>query len=197
MRSVEDWNYYHDARVQAQLRGGSLWAKISRVGRGARGIEVSLRQLWREVDDIEGFCAVVGVPVPEFFRDDVRRSYAEVRALEGAWLDTLDLRPVILPMRYEVCGLCRGRGETVNPSIDANGLTAEDFEDLDFREDYCSGAYNIPCAECHGLRVVPVVDYDYRSSDGVEARLVRYVVEYEKERARSAREEARALAMGY
>jgi hypothetical protein len=54
-----------------------------------------------------------------------------------------------------VCPVCEGEGKTVNPNIDCNGLTREDFdEDPDFREDYMSGVYDITCAACHGNRVV-------------------------------------------
>jgi hypothetical protein len=66
-----------------------------------------------------------------------------------------------LPARYEVCGRCEGRGSHVNPAVDGNGLTSEDFDaDPDFFEDYMSGAYDVPCECCHGLRVVPRPDYD-------------------------------------
>jgi len=64
-----------------------------------------------------------------------------------------------LPAKYEVCDRCRGKGTHVNPNIDGNGLTAEDFaEDPDFKEDYFSGVYDVTCQECEGLRVVPVLD---------------------------------------
>jgi hypothetical protein len=54
-----------------------------------------------------------------------------------------------------ICPVCEGEGKTVNPNIDANGLTAEDFnEDPDFREDYMSGVYDITCAACGGQRVI-------------------------------------------
>jgi hypothetical protein len=56
---------------------------------------------------------------------------------------------------WMLCPVCNGEGTTVNPNIDANGLTADDFlEDPDFREDYMSGVYDITCAACNGLRVV-------------------------------------------
>jgi len=56
---------------------------------------------------------------------------------------------------YEVCPVCRGKGTTVNPSIDAHGLTREDFaEDPDFAEMYWSGGFDQPCRACDGLRVV-------------------------------------------
>ena len=73
--------------------------------------------------------------------------------------DEEDERTVRLPVEYEVCGTCRGKGTHVNPAIDSNGLTSEDFaDDPDFREEYFSGAYDQECNECHGEKVVPVVD---------------------------------------
>jgi len=54
-----------------------------------------------------------------------------------------------------VCPVCNGEGKTVNPNIDCNGLTREDFDDdPDFREDYMSGMYDITCQACRGLRVI-------------------------------------------
>jgi hypothetical protein len=68
-------------------------------------------------------------------------------------------RDVEVPIKFEVCPTCNGKGTHVNPSIDSNGLTAEDFaEDPDFREDYFSGRYDQTCNECHGERVVPEID---------------------------------------
>lgn len=47
--------------------------------------------------------------------------------------------------------MCEGEGTTVNPNIDAHGLTAEDFrEDPDFAENYFSGTYDVPCRACGG-----------------------------------------------
>ena len=66
-----------------------------------------------------------------------------------------------LPTIKEVCPTCRGNGVHVNPSIDSHGLSAEDFaSDPDFSQDYFSGTYNQTCNECHGLRVIDVVDVD-------------------------------------
>lgn len=57
--------------------------------------------------------------------------------------------------KYQVCPVCEGEGKTVNPSIDAHGLTAEDFrEDPDFANDYKNGMYDMTCAACNGQRVV-------------------------------------------
>lgn len=74
-----------------------------------------------------------------------------------------------LPAKFEVCGTCRGSGTHVNPSIDGNGLTREDFdEDPDFRDAYFDGVYDVTCQTCGGQRVVPVVDEE-RADKGLLA----------------------------
>lgn len=66
---------------------------------------------------------------------------------------------ISLPAKFEVCGTCRGKGTRVNPSIDGNGITAEQFaEDPDFAESYLRGDYDIQCSGCKGERVIAVVD---------------------------------------
>ena len=63
------------------------------------------------------------------------------------------------PAKFEVCGTCDGRGTHVNPSIDAGGITQQEFDDdPQFRADYFGGAYDVKCAECHGQRVKPEID---------------------------------------
>ena len=60
-------------------------------------------------------------------------------------------------VRFEVCPVCDGRGKHVNPSIDAHGLSREDFdEDPDFAESYFRGDYDTRCNLCGGEKVVPV-----------------------------------------
>lgn len=65
-----------------------------------------------------------------------------------------------LPAKFEVCSRCDGKGTHVNPAIDGNGLTHEDFDEAgdDFREDYLAGAYDVSCELCKGKRVVAVFD---------------------------------------
>lgn len=66
---------------------------------------------------------------------------------EGTWVR----------VRFEVCPACHGRGKYVNPSIDAHGLTREDFDnDPDFEESYWRGDYDVVCKLCDGRNVVPV-----------------------------------------
>jgi hypothetical protein len=98
-----------------------------------------------------------------------------------------------IPATFAVCGTCDGKGSHVNPSIDAHGITPDEFaEDPDFAESYFRGDYDQPCNECHGLRVVPVVD-DSRATpeqvalaeDRIESRY-QYDAEVEAERRMGA-----------
>lgn len=68
---------------------------------------------------------------------------------------------VSLPTSWEICPTCNGDGKHVNPDIDSNGLTREDFDqDPDFAESYFSGMYDVTCYECRGRSSVRVVDTD-------------------------------------
>ena len=59
------------------------------------------------------------------------------------------------PAEYQVCPDCNGKGKYVNPSIDRQGLTSEDFaEDPDFLHDYMSGVFDITCRSCNGRNVI-------------------------------------------
>lgn len=59
--------------------------------------------------------------------------------------------------KFEVCPTCNGKGSHVNPSVDADGITAEDMYDMDM-EAYMDGDYDVECYGCFGKRVVPVQD---------------------------------------
>lgn len=60
-----------------------------------------------------------------------------------------------LPHRAVVCSRCGGEGTHVNPNIDGNGISPEEFEaDPEFQENYFSGVYDVPCHKCGGNRVV-------------------------------------------
>lgn len=86
------------------------------------------------------------------------------RARMVGYLDEVDTgkdeyESVAVKLRFEVCPTCDGRGSHVNPSIDCNGLSREDFaEDPDFAEDYFSGMYDVPCYQCGGENVALAVD---------------------------------------
>jgi len=75
-------------------------------------------------------------------------------------------KSLTLPARMEVCDLCGGTGSHTNPSIDAGGLSREDFdEDPDFEEEYFSGRYDVPCKQCGSKNVIPVVNEDVLSKE--------------------------------
>lgn len=83
---------------------------------------------------------------------------------------------VQLPTKWAVCDLCNGEGKHVNPSIDAGGLTNEDFyDDPDFLIDYQSGVYDIPCNHCHGRTTIRVVDED--AADPEDLKIYREQIE--------------------
>lgn len=63
--------------------------------------------------------------------------------------------------KFIVCPRCRGEGNVVNPEVDGNGITAEEFdEDPDFRENYFSGVYDVLCPMCRGKRVTTRAEYN-------------------------------------
>jgi RecJ-like exonuclease len=87
---------------------------------------------------------------------DEKRQVATITIID---CDTDSEEDFTVPVKMEVCPTCEGRGKHTNPSIDAGGLSREDFEeDPDFREEYMNGMYDVTCYECNGKRVVPVID---------------------------------------
>lgn len=99
-----------------------------------------------------------------------RNYYNDIRitCVEDMWWDRIDERRMMarlsddgeggsriwVPIKFAVCHVCRGKGSVVNPSIDCNGITADEYDD-DFRDDYFGGAYDIACPFCFGTRVEP------------------------------------------
>ena len=99
---------------------------------------------------------------------------------------------VTVALKYEVCPTCEGKGKHVNPSIDCDGLTAEDFaEDPDFREEYMSGRYDVTCYGCKGKRVVLELD-----RDNIAAELLARIDSMVEDRAHYERESAAERRMG-
>lgn len=98
------------------------------------------------------------------------------------------------PAKFEVCGTCHGAGKRVDPRIDGNGLSTEDFdEDPDFRESYFAGHYDVTCDECQGQRVVPTIDED-RLTPRMRTRLA-LVEKQQEQEARFEREWAAEARM--
>lgn len=96
-------------------------------------------------------------------------------------------------LKFEVCDTCEGKGVYVNPSIDAHGLTRDDFDaDPDFEEDYVNHRFDVPCAICRGERLVPVIDEEANPKE-----LVALVQAREQDAWDDARQETREREMGY
>jgi len=105
--------------------------------------------------DRRDYTAMTGPSLDGFDSFDEGRMVL-VKEIENDAGETLTVE---LPAHREVCPLCQGKGSHVNPAIDAHGITSDEFdEDPEFRESYLRGVYDVPCYECDGKRVVPVVD---------------------------------------
>ena len=112
---------------------------------------------------------------------DDKSMTATVRYHDEAGDETVKTVPII----FEVCPTCDGKGTHVNPSIDANGLSAEDFaDDPDFAETSQRGLYDVACYGCNGRRVEPTcMDEQVQQWIAVEAQTTAlYNAEVEAER---------------
>ena len=109
-------------------------------------------------------------------------------------LENEDGVEVEIPTRFEVCDRCEGKGVHDHPAF-ANGITADEWNgpewDDEGREDYLRGAYDVPCEECDGLRVVPVPD-ESRMTDEHRALVADHDA-YRAELAQEARLRARGI----
>ena len=103
---------------------------------------------------------------PDWIKDDTKTMQIIIDGLDG--------EIVRIPAKYEVCPTCDGKGTHVNPSIDGHGITGEEMNELgqDFVNDYFSGAFDVVCNYCKGMRVVLEVDR--------EATLPRWIKLYDE-----------------
>jgi hypothetical protein len=98
---------------------------------------------------------------------------------------------VEIPIEFEVCGTCRGKGSRVNPAVDGHGLSREDFdEDPGFEEDYFAGVYDVTCSDCRGTRVEPIIADEDKLSDEQKAAL-----KYAYNREQDRRDDERTMRM--
>ena len=97
-------------------------------------------------------------------------------------------------VHFEVCDLCHGKGTMVNPSIDAGGLCYDDFDDPYFEEDYHGGFYDVPCSQCNGKRVVPVISKHSLTDD--QKRALKIMREQAEEEAHYHAECMAEMRMG-
>ena len=124
--NMDDYNYYSDHRVRAGE--SSKWYHSITKDRNFAFVDI---QDWIE-DWIES-----GHPLVE-----------ELSFNENGH--------VKVPLAWEVCPTCNGKGTHVNPSIDCGGLSSDSFaDDPDFEDSYFSGVYDVQCYGCCGDRVLP------------------------------------------
>jgi hypothetical protein len=100
-----------------------------------------------------------------------------------------------VPIKFEVCPTCEGKGKHVNPSIDAHGITADEWDSdwsYEDRENYMSGFYDVSCYECGGDRVVPEINEDF-----VDKKILERYNDRVQFLAEEARERAREIKYGY
>jgi hypothetical protein len=93
-----------------------------------------------------------------------------------------------LPGTWEICGRCCGEGKHVNPGVDGDGISQEEFDhDPDFEEAYFSGVYDVTCEECDGAgkHVVP----DFKSWPVDLAKLYKEQIKQQAEWDRQERME--------
>lgn len=94
---------------------------------------------------------------------------------------------IVIVAKFDVCPRCSGSGTHVNPAVDGNGISREDFDqDPDFEREYIAGTYDVPCYQCNGKRVVLVPD-----EDANDAALLK---QYYDQRDAIAREDAQDAA---
>lgn len=80
---------------------------------------------------------------------------------------------VSFPAKFEVCPTCEGKGTHAHPSIDAHGISQDEWASWsdEEQESYRSGGYDVTCFGCAGERVVPVIN-EGRLSDEQRKQLV-------------------------
>jgi len=110
---------------------------------------------------------------------DERRMCATVEVYD----EEGDSREVEVPATYCVCETCNGCGTHVNPSVDAGGISGEEWGEWDEedREAYMDGRYDVQCYECKGKRVVPTLD-----EANCDPTVLKQLQDYERSRAESA-----------
>jgi hypothetical protein len=148
--SIEDRNYYNDRRTHFRDHRSTDWRLDEK-----RMVAIVPRLCAEHGDEGNDptdpceHCAKIGTETDEQ-REERHEAESESRALIASPSE------IEIPFVWAVCDLCRGKGSHVNPSIDCNGLTGEDFdEDPDFAESYMRGDYDVQCGQCNGRRVVP------------------------------------------
>tara|TARA_R100000808_G_scaffold24757_1_gene58063 strand:+ start:103 stop:579 length:477 start_codon:yes stop_codon:yes gene_type:complete len=126
---MDRWNYYNDSRVKESFRTRPYTWQMS----GNHVIVTFNESIIEDIDD---------------------DSLLELFGNNG-----LEYNQIKCGFSIEICYTCSGKGTVVDPSIDAGGLTHDDFyDDPGFYEDYIGGMYDVSCPSCtplSGRNIVP------------------------------------------
>ena len=89
----------------------------------------------------------------------------EIRLIRG--LPVVFLSGESMPSDIVVCPRCNGRGRHVNPSIDGDGFTGEEWAEMDedFKESYWNGHFDVVCSVCNGLRITAKIATDQLNAE--------------------------------
>lgn len=201
MTTLDNVNYFNDPRVISRLAGSSI---IMSASRSAQRIMINPYRLGCEAIDYitlndDDQIAFKGEPdyyrsmfneLPSLIREAIEEHLMSDRSLKGGV-------PLPMPCVNALCTLCDGDGHVVNPSIDAGGLSDEDFDcDPDFYENYMNGCYDVICPECNGERVIGALDHEAPLKD-YQREALEYIERIERERYKDALDRAHELAWGY
>jgi hypothetical protein len=93
----------------------------------------------------------------------------------------------VFPICNEVCSRCEGFGSHLNPSIGNHAYSMEEFYDSFDNEDIeeyftRGGKFDVQCQECHGNKVVPVVDESKLTAE--QKKLYEQYCQHEEDMAR-------------
>jgi len=116
-------------------------------------------------------------------------AWAEVEEDEAKMVIRIGHLGQEFPAQFKVCHVCEGTGRHVNPSIDSNGISPEEFAaDPDFAAAYFGGVYDVVCNHCGGKRVVlePTTPEGREALDEILISDAQYRAEVEAERRMGA-----------
>ena len=137
---------------------------------------------------LNGIINALHVSVDDIERREIERDATVYETYPDLPIDDMSSDDILemLPTHKVVCSRCNGRGSH-DPDAWSNGFTTSEFNELfetpEERNDYFSGAYDVPCEECHGNNVVDDVNEDVLNDN--EEVLFKYLQERYQEEADS------------